>query len=164
MDDYMIDENLMRMIQEENIEENTNINNNEKKIKSYHLQRSNGTIPEENYEEITDNFLKEIETISPKLQTFNNKTNNASVQSSSKNITSNRDKNEYKNEIINLSKQNEKIEKQLKSKIDEIKKIKYLNEKLVKENSQLQRINNNLLKDKKSMEKEISDMKSYRLK
>ena len=62
------------MIQEENIEENTNINNNEKKIKSYHLQRSNGTIPEENYEEITDNFLKEIETISPKLQTFNNKT------------------------------------------------------------------------------------------
>ena len=39
MDDYMIDENLMRMIQEENIEENTNINNNEKKIKSYHLQR-----------------------------------------------------------------------------------------------------------------------------
>ena len=131
----MIDENLMRIIQEENIEENTNINN-EKKTKSYHLQRSNGTIPEENYEEITENFLKEIETITPKLQTFNNKTNNVSFQSSSKNITSNRDKNEYKNEIINLSKQNEKIEKQLKSKIDEIKKIKYLNEKLVKENTQ----------------------------
>jgi hypothetical protein len=68
-------------IQEENIEQNTNINN-EKKTKSYHLQRSNGTIPEENYEEITENFLKEIETITPKLQTFNNKTNNVSFQSS----------------------------------------------------------------------------------
>jgi len=96
----------MRIIQEESPEEeNQKMNNNNNEIKqkkAFYLQQSNGTIPEEeNYEQIAENFFKEIsEPITPKLQTFsnNNRTSTVSFQNSIKNLGTNREKNEYKNE------------------------------------------------------------------
>ena len=86
-------------------QKNNNNNNEIKQKKAFYLQQSNGTIPEEeNYEQIAENFFKEIsEPITPKLQTFsnNNRTSTVSFQNSIKNLGTNRENNtQIKNEKI----------------------------------------------------------------
>lgn len=76
-------------------------------------------------------------------------------------VNTNKDYIELETNFINLTKQYEKIDIKYKNQIDLMKKTKNSYDSLIKEYSLLQKTNESLSKDKLSLEAEITELKAY---
>ena len=145
MDDYIIDEKLLRDIQEATY------------IPTPYPPRSEQGI---------------FTSTNPPKPILNNTNHNEKKRNNinNNNIVSNRppkknfsykEYNELEQNFINLSKQYEKSEQKLQNQIEVMKKTKNSYENLIKEYTLLQKTNEKLSKDKISLEVELTELKAY---
>ena len=139
MEDYIIDEKLLKDIQEatfiptpypQRLEQNSFDNPTPPRPQNFQIEKkkaSTGSIP----------------------------------QKQKKSSVNNKDYIELEANFINLTKQYEKIDIKYKNQIDLMKKTKNSYDSLIKEYSLLQKTNESLSKDKLSLEAEITELKAY---